>query len=34
MGAVVPLQPADESPFLGNLKTGIPQLAVEVSLVG
>ena len=30
VGAVVPLQPTDDSPFLGNLKTAAPQLAVEV----
>jgi len=30
VGAVVPLQPGDDSPFLGNIKPGVPQLAVEV----
>jgi hypothetical protein len=30
VGAVVPLQPTDDSPFLGNLKTAAPQLAAEV----
>ena len=30
VGAVVPLQPTDDSPFLGNLKTAAPQLAAEI----
>lgn len=30
VGAVVPLQPGDESPFLGNVPPAKPTLAIEV----